>query len=56
LQRTSEIRWQRSNAIDPVDRDQHATALTIEQLTNQATHDALTGLLNRRGMFETWKE
>jgi len=28
-------------------------ALTIEQLTQQATHDALTGLLNRRGMFET---
>src|SRR3954467_8793577 len=27
-------------------------ALTIEQLTKQATHDALTGLLNRRGMFE----
>jgi diguanylate cyclase (GGDEF)-like protein len=25
---------------------------TIEQLTHHATHDALTGLLNRRGMFE----
>jgi len=28
-------------------------ASTIEQLTHLATHDALTGLLNRRGMFET---
>ncbi|MGZ4768948.1 MAG: putative bifunctional diguanylate cyclase/phosphodiesterase [Ilumatobacteraceae bacterium] len=28
-------------------------ASTVEQLTHQATHDALTGLLNRRGMFET---
>jgi diguanylate cyclase (GGDEF)-like protein len=28
-------------------------ASTIDQLTHQATHDALTGLLNRRGMFET---
>jgi diguanylate cyclase (GGDEF)-like protein len=28
-------------------------ARTIEQLTHQATHDALTGLLNRRGVFET---
>jgi diguanylate cyclase (GGDEF)-like protein len=27
-------------------------ATTIDQLTHQATHDALTGLLNRRGMFE----
>ncbi len=28
-------------------------ATSIEQLTYQATHDALTGLLNRRGVFET---
>ncbi|HSB85559.1 MAG TPA: EAL domain-containing protein, partial [Ilumatobacteraceae bacterium] len=28
-------------------------ARTIEQLTHQATHDSLTGLLNRRGVFET---
>jgi len=28
-------------------------ARTVEQLTHQASHDALTGLLNRRGMFET---
>ncbi|MDP9464543.1 MAG: diguanylate cyclase, partial [Actinomycetota bacterium] len=28
-------------------------ANSIEQLTHQATHDVLTGLLNRRGMFET---
>jgi diguanylate cyclase (GGDEF)-like protein len=27
-------------------------AVSIAQLTHQATHDALTGLLNRRGMFE----
>lgn len=28
-------------------------ASTVKQLTHQATHDALTGLLNRRGVFET---
>src|SRR3954466_9318566 len=53
LQKTSE------DLLAEIERDQiqltetnTALALTIEQLTTQATHDALTGLLNRRGMFE----
>ncbi|HEY5424685.1 MAG TPA: diguanylate cyclase, partial [Ilumatobacteraceae bacterium] len=54
LQKTSE------DLLAEVERDQiqltetnTELASTIEQLTTQATHDALTGLLNRRGMFET---
>jgi len=54
LQKTSE------DLLAEIERDQiqltetnTELASTIEQLTNQATHDALTGLLNRRGMFET---
>jgi diguanylate cyclase (GGDEF)-like protein len=54
LQKTSE------DLLAEIERDQEQLtetnaqlALSIEQLTHQATHDALTGLLNRRGMFET---
>ncbi len=54
LQKTSE------DLLAEIERDQiqltetnTKLASTIEQLTNQATHDALTGLLNRRGMLET---
>src|SRR4029079_19706183 len=54
LQKTSE------DLLAEIERDQiqltetnTELASTIEQLTQQATHDALTGLLNRRGMFET---
>jgi diguanylate cyclase (GGDEF)-like protein len=54
LQKTSE------DLLAEIERDQiqltetnTELASTIEQLTTQATHDALTGLLNRRGMFET---
>ena len=54
LQKTSE------DLLAEIERDQAQLtetnaqlALSNEQLTHQATHDALTGLLNRRGMFET---
>ncbi len=54
LQKTSE------DLLAEIERDQAKLtetnaqlAVSIEQLTYQATHDALTGLLNRRGMFET---
>jgi diguanylate cyclase (GGDEF)-like protein len=54
LQKTSE------DLLAEIERDQiqltetnTQLAVSIEQLTHQATHDALTGLLNRRGMFET---
>ena len=54
LQKTSE------DLLKEIERDQEKLTETnaqlansIEQLTHQATHDALTGLLNRRGMFET---
>jgi diguanylate cyclase (GGDEF)-like protein len=54
LQKTSE------DLLAEIERDQvqltetnSQLAISIEQLTYQATHDALTGLLNRRGMFET---
>jgi diguanylate cyclase (GGDEF)-like protein len=54
LQKTSE------DLLEEIERDQiqltetnAQLALSIQQLTHQATHDALTGLLNRRGMFET---
>ncbi|HEY0518041.1 MAG TPA: EAL domain-containing protein [Ilumatobacteraceae bacterium] len=53
LQKTSE------DLLEEIERDQAQLtetnaqlAISIEQLTHQATHDALTGLLNRRGMFE----
>ena len=53
LQKTSE------DLLAEIERDQAQLTETnaqladpIEQLTQQATHDALTGLLNRRGMFE----
>jgi len=53
LQKTSE------DLLAEIERDQiqltetnTQLAASIEQLTHQATHDALTGLLNRRGMFE----
>ena len=53
LQHTSE------NLLAEIERDQHMLtetnaqlAASIEQLTHQATHDPLTGLLNRRGVFE----
>ncbi len=54
LQKTSE------DLLEEIERDQvqltetnAQLAISIQQLTHQATHDALTGLLNRRGMFET---
>ena len=53
LQKTSE------DLLAEIERDQvqltetnSQLAVSIEQLTQQATHDALTGLFNRRGMFE----